>query len=283
MGSSYLVRIHTGDQLYAGTDSNIFLTMFGERGRTGEIRLNGYIKGNAFERNKWDTLTLDLPEGDIGDIYKIVVRSDGLYSGSTWLLDQIKIKNTDENRSEMYFYITQWLNEGSLESLSNNYHVKPLQPIIEEGVPFDGIIQKQHNSTSSPIKVTLSFSETKQCQYHIENSSIQSISLESKIGVQAGIFNAEITGRYATEIKTVTGYELNSGIKKDYTLDYTIPPNTKIDFIPHWVLKTVKFGAALGDTKFNIDVTSDIQYNGFSVIETNELGNIQKVQSYYKN
>jgi hypothetical protein len=50
MAANYEFTIHTGDQATAGTDSNIFVVLYGERGTTDEVRLNGYISGDAFER-----------------------------------------------------------------------------------------------------------------------------------------------------------------------------------------------------------------------------------------
>src|SRR5688572_10037516 len=43
MAANYEFTIHTGDQATAGTDSNIFVILHGERGTTDEVRLNGYI------------------------------------------------------------------------------------------------------------------------------------------------------------------------------------------------------------------------------------------------
>jgi hypothetical protein len=86
----YQVSIKTGDTTGAGTDSNIFITLYGENGQTAETRLNGLISGNAFERNKIDFLTLkDLP--NIGNLKKVAIRSDGNYTGAAWYLESVTI------------------------------------------------------------------------------------------------------------------------------------------------------------------------------------------------
>lgn len=87
---AYQVSIKTGDKTGAGTDSNVFMTIYGENGQTVETRLNGLISGNAFERNKIDDLTLkDLP--DIGFLKKVTIRSDGSYAGAAWYLESVTI------------------------------------------------------------------------------------------------------------------------------------------------------------------------------------------------
>ena len=47
-----LARTHL-DQQGAGTDSNIFVRLIGERGITNEVRLNGFAKGNIFCNVGW--------------------------------------------------------------------------------------------------------------------------------------------------------------------------------------------------------------------------------------
>lgn len=87
--TNYNFLIKTADESKAGTDSNIFLVLYGENGQTVETRLNQYIKGNAFERNDLDDFNIKLD--DVGEIYKIDLRSDCRYAGAGWRLSYIKI------------------------------------------------------------------------------------------------------------------------------------------------------------------------------------------------
>lgn len=111
----YNFEVKTGDQSGAGTDSNIFVVMYGEFGQSNEYRLNKYISGNAFERDDTDKLSIDIPD-DIGKVFSIDLRSDNTYAGAAWLLSYIKItRDGDEalpesNRSSK-FQINQWIND----------------------------------------------------------------------------------------------------------------------------------------------------------------------------
>ena len=48
--SQYKVSVYTGDKKGAGTDANVFITMFGENGDSGEMKLDN--TKNNFERNE---------------------------------------------------------------------------------------------------------------------------------------------------------------------------------------------------------------------------------------
>ena len=45
--SAYRFAVKTGDESGAGTDSNIFVILHGEKAVSNEVRLNGYIGGNS--------------------------------------------------------------------------------------------------------------------------------------------------------------------------------------------------------------------------------------------
>jgi len=72
--TTYSIKIKTGTRSGAGTDSNIFLTIYGENGKSPEIRLNGYLSGNAFEGGDEDKLKLT--STDVGPITRVKVRTD---------------------------------------------------------------------------------------------------------------------------------------------------------------------------------------------------------------
>ncbi len=91
MKTQYHIIVDTTDQHMAGTDSNIFIVLYGEHGTSDEIRINSIFKGNAFERNHLDEGDFYVNE-DYGDIHKIRVRSDGMYAGSEWLCSYIKLQ-----------------------------------------------------------------------------------------------------------------------------------------------------------------------------------------------
>lgn len=110
----YEFQVKTGDEYLAGTDSNIFIILEGEKGMSEEKRMNGYIKGNAFERNQLDKFTIDF-DTDVGRVFQIKLRSDMRYAGAGWLLSYIKIerKGSDAplSNTSSKFNVNEWIED----------------------------------------------------------------------------------------------------------------------------------------------------------------------------
>ncbi len=105
----YAITIKTMDQAGAGTDSNIFITLIGSKGNSGEIRANGLLSGNAFERNSTDKFTLSAVK-DIGVISQVKIRSDGAYAGAGWDLGTVTV--VEANANPVVFTCNCTINEG---------------------------------------------------------------------------------------------------------------------------------------------------------------------------
>lgn len=105
---TYDVFVRTGTRTGAGTDSNIYITIYGPKGNTGEHRLNGLISGNAFENGDGDSVRLERLK-DVGKPTKVRVRSDGTYAGAAWDLAYIAI----DGRPARFY---KWIQKGSLSA-----------------------------------------------------------------------------------------------------------------------------------------------------------------------
>jgi len=86
----YLIEDKTGDKILAGTDSNIYLTIHGDKGSTTEKQLNEFFSGNPFETDALDTLTL-VRLVDVGTMQSVTVRSDGSGWVSSWYVSWISV------------------------------------------------------------------------------------------------------------------------------------------------------------------------------------------------
>ena len=65
--TSYHVRIKTGDRLGAGTDANVHLKIFGEKGDTDKIQLKSSDNTkNKFEKGQIDQFTYEFD--DLGKV-----------------------------------------------------------------------------------------------------------------------------------------------------------------------------------------------------------------------
>jgi hypothetical protein len=108
---AYTIRIFTGNKLWAGTDSNIYMSMRGSDGVIGEQCLNPLISGNAFERNQTDTAVL-AGLAAIGEVQSITIRSDGSWPSSDWYLGWVEI--SAPGISTRRFVLNDWLQKDKL-------------------------------------------------------------------------------------------------------------------------------------------------------------------------
>ncbi len=96
----------TGDKSGAGTDANVFLTIYGVNGDSGERELRKSDNINKFERNQIDTFKISAIE--LGDLQKIKIGHDNSSLGSDWYLEKVEIFNPNTQRSFL-FNCQNWL------------------------------------------------------------------------------------------------------------------------------------------------------------------------------
>lgn len=226
--SKFKIEIHTGDQFKAGTDANIFVILLGALDRTSEYRLNGRIKGNAFERNQTDTVVLDVSESyaELGTIYGIIVRSDMKYSGAGWLLDRIEVTNIDvSNPVTSKFKIAQWIEDtrpheffdSSLISLDDC-------PARERNVVSDAV---HHVPANTCIKIEDSVQT--EIGFHLSETKVTEITTNTSVTAQAGASASPTKKLNLTQLKasisfalmTVSKTELAKSVEECTTRTYS--------------------------------------------------------------
>jgi len=99
------VWIITGDQNFAGTDSNVFIQLAGTNGQTESIHLPSQDIF-AFESGSMDKFMLDVP--DIGNLTTCCLGHDNSEGDSGWYVKAARIRSTDNGR-EWLFEFEQWL------------------------------------------------------------------------------------------------------------------------------------------------------------------------------
>ncbi len=109
----YVVEVFTGDVLRGGTNANVFLTLFGDLGDTGEKKLiDSKTHRDKFERNQMDRFIIQA--ADLGRIFKCVVRHDDSGLSSDWFLDRIEVS---DSRDLYTFLCERWLSKRKEDKL----------------------------------------------------------------------------------------------------------------------------------------------------------------------
>ncbi|KAL4225451.1 Lipoxygenase y domain-containing protein 1 [Mactra antiquata] len=104
----YTVHVFTGDEFGAGTDANVFVSLYGDKGDTGERQLkDSSTHTNKFERNQEDVFTVKAIE--LGKLVKLKIRHDNKgIAGAPWFLDRVEVE--DPKSKKTYFFPCQrWL------------------------------------------------------------------------------------------------------------------------------------------------------------------------------
>ena len=103
----YVVDVYTGDVLRGGTNANVFLQIFGDKGDSGEKKLvKSETHTDKFERNQTDRFIIET--ADLGRIFKVKIRHDDSGISSDWFLDRIEI---EDHKRNYVFICERWLSK----------------------------------------------------------------------------------------------------------------------------------------------------------------------------
>ncbi|CAF1260047.1 unnamed protein product [Rotaria magnacalcarata] len=130
--SVYILQVRTGGKPFAGTDSNIQVTIRGSTSQTPKLALTS-ARANLFEQNQVDTFAI--VGWDIGDLAEITVESDKSQLAADWDLQEMAmwkiVPNEDNNHSMVYFPFNAWLGKSTSRSKakretypSTDHHIK---------------------------------------------------------------------------------------------------------------------------------------------------------------
>jgi hypothetical protein len=102
----YTIYVTTGDHELAGTDSHVFVQLFGSTGQTESLYLPP-PDVFAFEAGSVDKFILEVP--DIGELTRCCIGQDGSEANGTgWLVESVRVED-DETEREWLFVFNQWL------------------------------------------------------------------------------------------------------------------------------------------------------------------------------
>ncbi|MFC4909307.1 PLAT/LH2 domain-containing protein [Actinomadura gamaensis] len=110
--ASYEITVETGDMEGAGTNADVYITLYGEDGTAGPIRLND--GRDNFERDDVDRFKLDLAR--IGRLDCVHIAHDNGGARPGWFLNRVVV---DDGRETVDFPAYRWLsteeNDGQTE------------------------------------------------------------------------------------------------------------------------------------------------------------------------
>ncbi|CAF5198127.1 unnamed protein product, partial [Rotaria magnacalcarata] len=101
----YTITVQTGSVEFAGTDANVFLSLYGDKNKIVRFQLQkSKNNSNPFERGHKDEFEFE--NINIGQLKTITIEHDGSTIGAGWYLDFIDVTY---NNNTVNFPIDRWL------------------------------------------------------------------------------------------------------------------------------------------------------------------------------
>ena len=91
--NTWFIWIYTSQVRWAGTDANIYLVAYGNKGKSDEIWLDN--ESNNFESGQTDKFKKEIC--DIGRPYKIRIGHDNSNPAAAWHLNKVRIGHDNSN------------------------------------------------------------------------------------------------------------------------------------------------------------------------------------------
>jgi hypothetical protein len=104
--NTWNVWVYTSNLKHAGTNSNVSMVIYGDRGKTDDIQLKN--DKNNFEAGKCDEFKIEI--NDIGQPFKLRVFHDNTGSFPGWHLDRIELENMS-TKLRYFFICNRWLSK----------------------------------------------------------------------------------------------------------------------------------------------------------------------------
>uniref|UniRef100_A0A671XMC4 Lipoxygenase homology PLAT domains 1 n=1 Tax=Sparus aurata TaxID=8175 RepID=A0A671XMC4_SPAAU len=147
------ISVMTGDVYGGGTDANVFLTIYGDLGDTGERKLSkSETNSNKFERGSEDKFTIEAV--DLGQVFKIKIRHDNSLVSPDWYLDQVEV--LDEDTEEVFLFLCErWLSRKREDRLSS-----PSCAVIPYHVTICTGLERDASTTSRAFVIIIGANHT---------------------------------------------------------------------------------------------------------------------------
>lgn len=264
---TYYFVVHTCDEYLAGTDSNIFVTLHGEKGISESKRLNGNISGNAFERNDYDCFSVKY-DHDVGEVYKITIHTDAKYAGSDWKCDYFHISTHSINKESSdcsQFIINEWITDASKQyeyTVDRGYNYEPT-------VDKDKYLLIQAGEINIPAHATYNHEVKTSLSYAIDYSKVTT----TDVGTSAGIsidteaVKANFDFKINNTVETTSKITLNTTVEFTGTISITEPSDKHRRYAVLWNEHRNDYSIDMGSVNFSFTVPIERSFAGLKLIE----------------
>ncbi|VDM36349.1 unnamed protein product [Hydatigera taeniaeformis] len=122
MLTSYRITVVTGDFEDAGTDSRVFLVMFGEHGESPQFRLTSPDRRDLFSSGAVSKFIIRT--ANLGDISHVRVSRDDSGSKSGWFLKRIIVEDPSRPHCCYLFTCNDWISLSTKSDVNNSQVIR---------------------------------------------------------------------------------------------------------------------------------------------------------------
>ncbi|MCM1524265.1 MAG: hypothetical protein NC120_07375 [Ruminococcus sp.] len=264
---TYYFVVHTADEYLAGTDSNIFVTLQGEKGLSESKRLNGNISGNAFERNDYDCFSVKY-DHDVGEVYRIIIHTDAKYAGSDWKCDYFHISthSIDKESSDCsQFIINEWIGDSS----------KKYEYTVDRGYNYSSKVEKDKYTVVSsgeinvPPNATYNHEIRTTLEYTVDYSEVTTteIGTSSSISIDAEAFKADLDFKINNTVEKSSKVTIGSTVEFVGEISISEPSDKHRRYAVLWNQHSDDYSINMGSVNFSFSMPINRSFAGLKLIE----------------
>jgi len=166
---NYRIEITTGTRIAAGTDANVYITIYDKDGHdSGEILLDD-PGVNDFEIG--DTNIFSVTAINIENLDYIIIRHDNSGNFPGWYVDEIQVSNEEINK-EWTFFPDQWLSTDEPPDYQTQGKFYPQEETVEDNVEY--VLSLTNNGRTLTSNLPIFVSETeKGSEIDLDGDGIQ--------------------------------------------------------------------------------------------------------------
>ena len=296
----YHVQVETGRIDKAGTDANIQIKLYGDKGETIKHLLD---KDNYDDFEKGDIDVYSFTDKDVGNIHFIQIQHDNRGDSSGWYLVRITIRAPNNNRYT--FTYDDWIPDEQTmnllqEVLEDSLKTDPRlsQDRIQEeviGYTYD-VIDNTHGSQEHTKSVEVEKDITAESMVLTDRITDQTVSASGSGGVNLGVFSVGAKGGYKLRefLRRLENQHVRERMRILENVTWVVPAGeilivqyawkaNKRKGIINWAYKQFQLGLAL-QLKYDVTLASLKQVNGrIPIPSTLNRPFINEIQSRFPN
>lgn len=244
--AEYVVRVKTGNSSkHSGTDSTVYMMMFGPNGNSNSFRYNDPSGSDDFQKNEQNSMTLTSAQGslggNIGAPFALQVWIDTNDSHDGWELEDIEVTYTSGSSAPVTrtFTFGGWFAKAGdrgvghrdrwgavlwAEGLHNVRNSTLVEQLADGWVVIDNRDSDQATTYTAQTEISFNASSFYSHRHTQSHELHYGFAVTKKGGLFGANYHVAVEHTYTNEEEKVHSYDLAKGLKQIYPISVTAQP-----------------------------------------------------------